>query len=154
MNASLVHDGLRINGVLLYHKNTTLLHSTIYHCQSDNLTACPHALLGNPGVVPEVLAGATEQSQMFLTDLARHNMYTGLLAVPSDTEDPTAPAAPAASQTDALDEKQKKKLARKAHKKEVKLERRERRKEKSARKKKEKEKRKVVNKQHSKMMGQ
>ena len=91
MNASLVHDGLRINGVLLYHKNTTLLHSTIYHCQSDNLTACPHALLGNPGVVPEVLAGATEQSQMFLTDLARHNMYTGLLAVPSDTEDPTAP---------------------------------------------------------------
>ena len=71
-----------------------------------------------------------------------------------DTSAPAAPAAPAASQTDALDEKQKKKLARKAHKKEVKLERRERRKEKSARKKKEKEKRKVVNKQHSKMMGQ
>ena len=65
-----------------------------------------------------------------------------------------APVDPAAAAAAALDEKQKKKLARKAHKKEVKLERRERRKEKSERKKKEKEKRKVVNKQHSKMMGQ
>lgn len=90
-DGSAVHDGLRINGVLLYHENTTLLYSTLYHCQSDNLTACPKALPGTSGAVPEVLAGVTQQSQRFLTDVAAHEQYTGLLAVPSSADDPTAP---------------------------------------------------------------
>ena len=90
-DGSAVHDGLRISGVLLYYKNTTLLYSTLYHCHSDNLTACPQALPGTSGAVPEVLAGTTPQSQRFLTDVAAHGQYTGLLAVPSSAEDPTAP---------------------------------------------------------------
>ena len=90
-DGSAVHDGFRVSGVFLYHKNTTLLYSRLYHCRSDNLTACPQALPGASGAVPEVLAGVTQQSQTFLTDVAAHDNYTGLLAVPSSVDDPTAP---------------------------------------------------------------